>query len=214
MQPSSPTDLSLDTVATLAVSGDQAAEETLFEMLRVRFLAVVKHRVRADDQEDVVQEAMRVVHSRLSGRAQQRQTLAWGFAVLRNVVGNYYQRQRVLNRGEVFDDRLHGGICGAAGPDEEGNYGVTHELFMTETSRQVKEAIKILSQRTPRCGIIFQRILESLDLGGGPQEVSGRALAKLQIEIPDISRSALYVALHRCRERLRVVLDELVVKEA
>jgi len=210
MQPSNPTDLPLDTLAVMAIEGDRDAETRLAEALRVRFLGVVKHRVRADDQEDVVQEAMRIVHGELAKRPVMRQTLAWGFAILRNVVGNYYQKKRVLDRGEVFNDRLHSGIGDKTESGAMGTYSVTHELFMAETSQLVKEAIAILAERTPRCGIIFQRILESLDLGGGPQEISNRVMADLQKEIPDISRSALYVALHRCRERLRVILDELI----
>ena len=103
-------DQPLDTIAARARSGDRAAEETFFEALRVRFLAIAKRRVRRDDLEDVVQEALRVIHAKYRQTEPQARVLTWAMVVLRNVIGNYYQKRKKLERAEPFENRIHGSI--------------------------------------------------------------------------------------------------------
>ncbi|MCK4304274.1 MAG: hypothetical protein KAY24_08535 [Candidatus Eisenbacteria sp.] len=198
------TDVSLDQLSSLARLGDSQAETVLFEMLRVRLLDVAKRRVRRDDLEDVVQEALRIVHTKHATRAVGRGMLVWSMAVLRNVIGNYYQKREKLDRGEPFDERFHGtldvsrarchGIPGDNGPEG--------------AAERILEAISLLARRNPRCGVLFRRIMESLAVGGSPREISQRAMDLLGQDFEEMSRSGLYVALHRCRNRLREILHE------
>lgn len=184
---------SLDELAAAAVAGDTAAESALFSYLHVRFSQIAKRRVRRDDLDDLVQESLRIVTERFRDREDQRRTLPFSLAVLRNVIGNYYQRRKTSDRGEVLDERRHG-------------------FFLATTedvSDRVKQALNRLASEAPRCERIFRRILESLAEGGGAREVSGRAFENLLADGEEISRSAYYVALHRCRERLRGILAEM-----
>ena len=79
-----PDTLSIDKLGTLAGEGDERAEAALFENLRVRFLQVAKPRVREDDLEDVIQDALQIVHGKYRDRPAGRAILVWSLAVLRN----------------------------------------------------------------------------------------------------------------------------------
>ncbi len=186
---------SLDELSALAARGDAPAREALFDQLRVRFLQIAKRRVRADDCEDVVQEALRIVHARLTDRSPERGILIWSLTVLRNVIGNYYQKKARLDRGEPFEERKHAAVATVGFPGRE-------------EVDAVVEALGRLARREPRCGALFRRILESLDEGGSPREISQRAMARFLEDEGDTSRGALYVALHRCRQRLRDILQQ------
>jgi DNA-directed RNA polymerase specialized sigma24 family protein len=184
---------SLDQLASAAAAGDQVSESLFFSYLNVRFSQIAKRRVRNDDAEDVVQDALRIVAERYGNRAEQVRTLAFSLTVLRNVIGNYYQKRERTDRGQPFDEGLHGYYTDS--PDM--------------VREQVKKALVILAEEAPRCGLIFEALLESLDLGGGSREVSGRLFEKLQSRLEGITRNAFHVALHRCRDRLRTILEEL-----
>jgi len=190
-------ELSLDELAALGTAGDRAAEQVLFEGLRVRFLQVAKRRVRADDVEDVAQEALGIVHSKYAKRGPGGPVLTWGLAILRNVIGNYYQRRERLARGEPFDERRH-----PAAAEDHG------DIVDDEALRDLLEAIDRLARRQARCAVLFRRIMESLAEGGGPTEVTHRAMERLRTDFGEMSRGALYVALHRCRAHLRATLAE------
>jgi DNA-directed RNA polymerase specialized sigma24 family protein len=196
--------LPLDELAARGAGGDRAAEQELCESLRVRFLLIAKRRVRAEDVEDVAQEALRIVLARYGRRERAGQVLTWGLAILRNVIGNYYQRREKQTREEPFDERRHpAGTRGAgpiAGPGADGG---------NETWNEVLEAIGRLARREPRCAVLFRRILESLDEGGAPGQVSRRAMERMRADFGAMSRGALYVALHRCRASLRGILQDM-----
>ncbi len=191
---------SLDELARLSADGDAVAEQELFERLRVRFLSIAKRRVRADDLEDVVQDALRTVHGKYGQRQAAPTMLTWSLAVLRNVIGNYYQRRQRRNGAEAFDEQRHVSVESAA---------AQAVVAGEETVAEALEAIARLARTDARCAIMFRRILESLELGGVPAEVSRRAMASMRAEFGDVSRGALYVALHRCRRRLREILRDM-----
>jgi DNA-directed RNA polymerase specialized sigma24 family protein len=199
---------SLDELWARAASGDPEAEASLFSSLRVRFLDIAKRRVRKDDLEDVVQEALGIIHTKHQAREPRRGMLLWSFAVLRNVIGNYYQKRARRDRGEAFDERFHVD----AGPDREPQ--VPTPSGTSDCIDELMAALTRLAQRDPRCAIFFRRILESLDEGGTSGEISRRALRKVGREIGGISRNALYVALHRCRAKLRAIVREMQLAEA
>ena len=79
---------------------------------------------------------------------------------------------------------------------------------MWETNEQLEIALASLGERFPRCGKIFAGILTSLELGGGPREVSQRALEVIQQNTPEMTQGGFYTALHRCRAQLRAILEK------
>ena len=194
----------LDVIAARARSGDREAEEVFFESLRVRFLAVAKRRVRTD-LEDVVQDSLRVIHAKYRETGSQVRILTWAMVVLRNVIGNYYQKRRMLDRGEPFEDRVHAAKV-AGSPTRS---PLENSEGPGESTQRVLAAIGILARRHPRCGLLFRRILERLAEGGSQRDISGAASDQLERDLDGLSRNALYVALHRCRNRLRGIMREI-----
>lgn len=200
-----PAEESLDRLSQQALDGDAGAAATFFASLRVRFLSIAKRRVREDSLEDVVQEALQIVHAKYGERESDRGILVWSLTVLRNVIGNYYQAKERSTRREAVVEDLEI-LPAAAGSGSTLGWPVEIVDGPSEVTERILQAITSLAEQNPRCGSIFQRILESLDLGGGPREVSQRALAAVQRDDPDLSRGSFYTALHRCRARLREIL--------
>lgn len=192
---------SLDAARVRALAGDRAAEAALFEDLRVRFLILGKRRVRPDHVEDVVHEALGVVLRKYRDLPGDRGILVWSMAVLRNVIGNHYQSRR---RDDDRTTRLDDWDDLSAGQPDDDPLG---HLAADEAADRLEAAIDELARTSPRCGIIFAGLLESMDQGGSPRVVSSRALALVQATLPGLSRNAFYVSLHRCRAQLRAVLD-------
>jgi DNA-directed RNA polymerase specialized sigma24 family protein len=193
-------DDSLDSLALRAQAGDREAEERLFAELRVRFAAVAKRRVRPEELEDVVQETLRVVLTRHAGRPRESGILPWSYAVLRNVIGNCYQRRRrgVIHLPPGGETPAELRIApGAAGEDP------LEELDRSQVVRALDRALAVLGRQHPRCAVLFQAILRALVEGGGSRSVSTRALVLAREALPDLSSTSFYVALHRCRARLR-----------
>ena len=67
-----PSVTSLDYLSQRALTGDAGAEAELFNALRVRFLVIAKRRVREDSVEDVVQDALRIIHEKHQQRKPER----------------------------------------------------------------------------------------------------------------------------------------------
>ncbi len=197
------TQTSLDTLRERALAGDPAAEATLFEELRVRFLALAKKRVRPDHAEDVVQEALGVVLRKYRDLPADRGLLVWSLTVLRNVIGNHYQSRRRDTEQTMQVEDWH------AVPEARIAADPLDDLASDEAAVRLETAISELARTAPRCGLIFAKLLTSVEQGGGPREVSTRALALVQAELPELNRNSFYVALHRCRAQLRAVLDRM-----
>ncbi len=192
--------LSLDELCDRARAGDSRAEADLFSILRVRFLQLAKRRVQTDHTEDVVQDALKIVCHRYRERKQGVGILVWSLTVLRNVIGNYYQaRQRERQHMEFVDELPRD----AAAPDDP-----LAEIMAGEGDLAVQQAVAELAERFPRCGRIFSHLLASLQRGGSSQDVSTRTLQAVQKEIPTLTRSGFYTALHRCRAHLRAIWDQ------
>lgn len=188
---------SLDELAALGAAGNPAAEQALFENLRVSFVQIAKRRVRADDVEDVAQEALGIVHAKYAGRGPAGPILTWGLAILRNVIGNYYQRRERQAKGEPFDEGRH--LTAVEGYDRREE---------DQALRDLLAAIDRLARHHARCAVLFRRIMESLAEGGAPTEVTHRAMERMRTDYEAMSPGALYVALHRCRAHLRAILAE------
>lgn len=198
-------DQPLDQIAALARSGDGAAETALFESLRVRFLDVAKRRVRTDDIEDVVQESLRIIHLKYRQTDPQTRVLTWAMVVLRNVIGNYYQKRKRLDRAEPFEDQIH-----SAAPDvQAADYESAPLIPDHDSIRPLLDAIRFLGEQYPRCGRLFRSILENIEKGEAPKGIPSDTIDQLLHDLGGISRDTLYVTLHRCRKRLREIMRDI-----
>lgn len=194
---------SLDDQRARALAGDPAAEAALFDVLRVRFLDLAKRRVQPDHAEDVVQEALGVVLRKYRDLPPDRGILVWSLTVLRNVIGNHYQSRRRDGEQTTQVDDWH------AVAEARVDANPLDQLAADQAAARLEDAIGRLSRTSPRCGLIFAKLLAAVDRGGSPREVSTRALVLVQQELPDLNRNSFYVSLHRCRAQLRAVLDRM-----
>ncbi len=189
----------LDLLAAQAVEGSDPAREALLAALRVRLLPVAKRRVREEDCEDLVHDGLRIILEKLAARSVRGPILIWSYAVLRNVIGNYYQKRQ--RRGEdvlLQEDRL-------AAP--HGHYQI-EEGEAVGAAPDLAQALERLGRQHPRCVVLFGLILECLGEIGDPAEATREALRRMRIQDGAPTRNALYVLLYRCRARLRRLLEE------
>lgn len=177
-------------------------DEQWFSDLRARFVEVARRRVRPDLVEDLVQDAIRVIHEKwgttlAANRAHEpepqgpglRPDLGWCFQVLRNTIGTSYQRDRTRRaRDEAlpFDDALRV-RSGGATPLEE--------LLREDSADRVRRALRALDSSDPKCARYLRRLAE----GVPPVE-----LARAEHAEPDV----LYRRVFRCRQKLRRILRE------
>ena len=205
--PSSSTQ-TIDDLADRAAAGDRAAESSLFEVLRVRFIQISKRRVREDHVEDVVHDSLKIVLAKYRDRDGKTGFLIWSLTVLRNVIGNYYQasRRQGDRQSHVEDWQTLDAASVRIDP--------TDSMESDQGIGKVREAIAALAGQSQRCGKIFAGITESLKRDGSPREISMRALGIVQREFPEMTRNTFYVALHRCRARLRTLLDKMEERPA
>lgn len=201
MPEQAPSHPSLDTLADRASSGDAGAEESLFAALRERFIALAKRRLREHEVEDVVQDALGIAFRKYRTRPSGVPVLPWSLVVLRNAIGNAYQRRA---RAELQE------TTPAAGPGEAAASGDPADpLDREELVAQLVEAVRRLAGTHPRCGALFRHVFESLAQDGGPESATERAVTTARQAFPDMTAANFYVMLHRCRARLRSILDRM-----
>lgn len=157
--------------------------------LRREFVRVTSRRVEAGDVEDVVQEAMRIIAEKGIDRAsepvQGRPPVAWCFQVLRNTIGNYYQRERTRRRWVETDPEATG-VARVASPLES--------LDSQRTLTLIETTLADMMRSDPTCAGYLLRIVEG--------ERAGELAASESIE-----RGAFYRRLYRCRQKLRELLN-------
>jgi RNA polymerase sigma factor (sigma-70 family) len=175
-----------------------SAPELKLSQLRARFLALARRRVGAEAAEDVVQEAMIIVHEKCNGRSTGDRVdgvplLAWCLQVLRNVIGNYYQRERTRSRASRADGDLYPKVVeftsGTPSPTP------IEALERRELGRRLRDAIDAIPDESARCRKYLRRLLEGAEPG------------ELALE-EGVTQSAFYNRLHRCRQKLRMMLEE------
>lgn len=157
--------------------------------LRREFVRVAGHRVEAAEVEDVVQEAMRIIAEKGIDRAAEplegRPPLAWCFQVLRNTIGNHYQRERTRRRW-VEDDPDATGVAASPTPLESLNSARTLSI--------IEATLADMMHSDPTCAGYLLRI------------VDGQRAGELA-DSESIERGAFYRRLYRCRQKLRELLS-------
>jgi RNA polymerase sigma factor (sigma-70 family) len=171
---------------------DEASNNEWLERLRQRFVNVARRRVSEADVEDVVQDAMGVVLEkgidRGAGAVGDLPPLAWCFQVLRNTIGNHYRRERTRRRWVTPDTE---------GIDRETSTAERpfEALGTDEALRAIEEAIDDVSRESPNCGRYLSRLLDD----ARPNDVA---------EEEGLEPSVFYRRLYRCRQKLRLRLQE------
>lgn len=162
--------------------------------LRARFVAVAQRRVPASDVEDLVQDAMRIVVEKgLMGPGAGKGTvdglppIAWCFTVLRNTIGNHYQRTRVRRR-------VLAPLEAAGDPVSEGATPL-EALESEDAIARIHDAIAALASENEACARFLSRLLQ----GVSPAELAGEE---------HLDEAVLYRRVYRCRQRLRLILAE------
>jgi len=163
-------------------------DEDWFRDLRDRFVAVTARRIESDAVEDVVQEALKTVHEKAGvgpgTLVDGRPALAWCFQVLRNVIGNHYQRRGGRREVPVDDQSL-------AAPAPAPLESLEHQ----ERCRLLCEAIAELGRRSEACARYLRRVVR----GESPAAIAADE---------GVDAAVLYRRLYRCRARLREILEQ------
>lgn len=169
--------------------GDPSSRPGMAE-LRRRFVEIARRRVPREAAEDLAQEALRIVVEKgvqigspaASGRPP---ALAFSFQVLRNVIGNYYQRS------------ARRPVAAEAEPDERAADTPTplEALLAAERTRHIAEALRRLAEADGSCA----RYLSGLVEGRKPNELAGAE---------GVDPAAFYRRLYRCRAKLRTMLAD------
>lgn len=158
--------------------------------LQRRFVEIARRRVPVDAAEDVAQDAMRVVLEKGLRPGEdspdpELPPLAWCFQVLRNAVGNFYQKQRTLARNTELDHAS--GLSDGPTPLEA--------LEQTELHRLVGEVLQEMDRAGDACGGYLRELAE----GNAPADMAAR---------DGIDAAVLYRRLYRCRGKLRTILEQ------
>ena len=153
-------------------------------LLRQRFTEIAGRRVPVDAVEDIVQDALGIVlvkgpaEARREGRAEP--SLRWSYNVLRNVIGNWYQKRRrheAVGDHDLRDER----------PD------ALAALTMAERSETIRSAVAELRLARPECA-------------GWLWSMAQGTKAGILAERARIEHAAFYRRLYRCRQYLAEIL--------
>ena len=146
------------------------------EQLRVRFTEIAARRVDPSAVDDIVQDALRVVLE----KSDDDRRLDWCFQVLRNVIGNWYRREKTRRRFVVAD------------PEGEVD-APTGEVTALE-ALESEEAVTMLTSGVRSLGEPCSGYLGSLMGGAAPADVAGTE---------GLEAAVFYRRLYRCRQKLR-----------
>jgi len=160
---------------------DRRERQQWLEQLRDRFLGVARRRVPEDSVEDLVQDALSVVVA----KGERKPDLAWCFQVLRNVIGNHYQKARTRAR------ELH--------PDDVAPAAPSPTPLEALEDREFEELVEAGLGELANGGTDCERYLRALLNGGSPAAIAERER---------LDPAVLYRRIYRCRGKLRSILRE------
>jgi DNA-directed RNA polymerase specialized sigma24 family protein len=184
--------------------------EEWFALLRARFIEIARRRVDPETVEDVVHEALAIIHEKVPSRGRgtappallETPSLPWCMTVLRNVIGNHYQRTRTRSRAADPSSAEHTRVREALSPGV--NPAVDDAMERRELARVVQESIRALAEGDPACAEHIRAWLAEaggLVTDGNDPRARGRT-----------KTSSDYVRAFRCRRKLRALLIEKGVR--
>jgi RNA polymerase sigma-70 factor (ECF subfamily) len=186
MSDSRATAASISDLLSRAQSGDQGAENALFEQLHARTLSLAKRRI-GDEQaaQDIAQETIKTALEKYLSADLSRGMLPWVFTILRNKVGNYLKKRRTEAAHLAHPPApLEWSAVGAV-VDETGSIDLIESLE------------KALGRASEECRRIFQLLLAD-----APREEICRAFGGEPI-------GTTYSRISRCRDKLLRELESL-----
>lgn len=162
-----------------AINGDKSAENKFIELLFVRFSYLAKQRVGEGSYEDIAQEACITVLEKYSSLNGSVEFEAWANKVLRNKIGNYYQKKNTEANYIVNDVNTS---------------EYTHAKNVNPKLRvKVSDCLSKLHKLNPR----YHKILRLVSEGYDTEEICGKLKVK---------PNNLYVILNRSRKLLKECL--------
>ncbi len=154
-------------------------------LLRRRFAEIAARRVPADAVEDIVHDALGIVLAKGPAIARQENrsepSLRWSFNVLRNVIGNWYQKRR---RHEAVEDLDLHDNC----PD------ALAALTTAERAQTIRAAVDELRRDRPDCADWLWSMAEGVKAG-------------VLAERARMEQAAFYRKIYRCRRMLGEILQ-------
>jgi len=160
---------------------EPAEEEQFFSEIRERLAFIVQKRIRTEEHEDVVQNAMIEVRSRLNEVANKADLIPFVFQILRNCIRDHYQKKKREEKVLEFS------------PDSR--YYYQPEISNDGWQEIVEKGIHQLERENSRCAELLTAILiasKETDLEG-----------KMGMDLLNI-----YRMLHRCRAGLMKEITE------
>lgn len=155
--------------------------DKFFETIRLRMIAVARKRVQGDHCQDVVQEAILILNTKIDQLQNDSEILPYAFTILRNCIGNHYKKTRREQRVIEFPGTLESVETSA---DERSDW-----------QEVIGKALLYLKKESPRCAELFGAVLDSA------------GIAELQ-KLLNSTAENVYRSLYRCRARLRRILVE------
>ncbi len=159
-------------------------DATWLSLLRRRFAEIAARRVPEDAVEDVVHDALGIVLVKGQAEAQRENrtepTLQWSFNVLRNVIGNWYQKRR-------HHERVEGMELQDNSPD------ALAALTTEERAETIRSAVDELRQSRPHCAQWLWSMAQGIKAG-------------VLAERASMQQAAFYRKVYRCRKLLAEIL--------
>jgi len=178
--------VTMEQLVAKAVAGDKAAENEVFQRLRVRFVQFAKRKMQnTDAAEDLAQEACMTILQKYSNEKFTVGFQAWAYGVLKKKIGNYLQeravRQRTMRSANGTQLSVEAQACWGREEDP-------HTLM------RLRDCMRKLIRARPR----YSRVLNLIHQGYKTDEVCRRM---------DIKASNCYKILSRGRDLLELCLE-------
>jgi DNA-directed RNA polymerase specialized sigma24 family protein len=155
-----------------------AAYDRILDLLEQRIASVARKRVPQDAVKDVVQDTLIRLVEKLPELTADTDVLPYTFIIMRNVIGNYYQGERIREKFLDLDSHVI----------------PTNPLQALETRMNLDHVL----EECRKVNGDFARIVEMVLEGYSKEEImKDRNLATLE---------ALHTRIHRGRKQLRAVL--------
>ncbi|MFQ5632486.1 MAG: RNA polymerase sigma factor [bacterium] len=186
----------IDELLAAALGGDKQAENQLFSQLRVRILALVQQRIWntnrheseiMKDAEDLTNDILRIILQKYKTASFDYGFMPWVNKIVWFKIGEYFRNRKIKERIEVSKVQIEE-LHVATDPN------CTEELIESQELDEMSiRAMKKLDRG-------YQAIIEAL-LQGKIKSYIEKQKKKKQI-------GAIYVDIHRCRERFIDLLGE------
>jgi len=172
-------------------AGDDVALEILLPPLRARLTQVAKRRLPEALTEEVVQEALVTLWLKRDELRDADNLMPFVFGVLRNVIGNAYQRaSRERMRAAV------GAVEVEFMPDASSLANPAALVAEAELATLIERALPICAERSPVGGHLLELVW------------SGLTLPEIRERLGNVAESTFLSRVHRARRLLRDVLRD------